>query len=523
MTALIDQHKLDLYIQHNLNVLFIGKHGVGKTSAVIEAFERNKLKHLYFSASTCDPFIDFVGVPRVVEVDGKPVLQMIRQGYMEDDSVEAIFIDEYNRAAKKMKNAVMELIQFKSINGRKFPNLKVVWAAINPPDDQDTYDVEPLDPAQQDRFHIHINVDYRPCPEYLERTYGTHITGCIMDWWNAMPDNIREKVSPRRIGYAIDHWKRGLSMREMLPEECNVAKLIEALETQPIEDLVESFYQKLQNIEPGKEKSVRTGTATWLNHNNTLHKTLPIIMKTPHYMDAFIPLVFTEELTSLISQKAVVFDHFMSNLATIPTYQGVCESILEAHNNSFVGKNAKDSELAKRIRKHYAENNFKIPALDSLVYGSVNDNVNFQFTTNPKQKLSVVLDSLELNYSLDWNNPRLTSVTPSEDHLQKMWTLLSGAIGENLTIDESKKCARVINLIASSHKSNKPLWDVYNDIIPVTNHVSRSWYTIEPDIKDIENNISAFLKKLAFLKEDESYVAPRKAPASASDATKSGI
>lgn len=28
----------------------------------------------------------------------------------------------------------MELIQFKSINGKKFNNLKVIWAAINPDD-----------------------------------------------------------------------------------------------------------------------------------------------------------------------------------------------------------------------------------------------------------------------------------------------------------------------------------------------------------------------------------------------------
>ena len=44
-------------------------------------------------------------------------------------------MDEFSRAHKKVRNAVMELIQFKSINGRKFKNLKIVWAAINPDDD----------------------------------------------------------------------------------------------------------------------------------------------------------------------------------------------------------------------------------------------------------------------------------------------------------------------------------------------------------------------------------------------------
>lgn len=47
-----------------MNVVFRGRHGVGKTTMVIDAFNRKKLKWLYFSASTMDPWVDLIGVPK---------------------------------------------------------------------------------------------------------------------------------------------------------------------------------------------------------------------------------------------------------------------------------------------------------------------------------------------------------------------------------------------------------------------------------------------------------------------------
>ena len=151
--------KLDFWIQNNSNVLFIGKHGVGKTAMVKDAFDRNGLNFRYFSASTMDPWVDFVGVPRektenkvpeelkiIKELaaispqialewiqtnwkmseqsaksildhslnreDGKSSLELVRPSSFNDD-VEALFFDEFNRSPKKVRNAVMELLQFK--------------------------------------------------------------------------------------------------------------------------------------------------------------------------------------------------------------------------------------------------------------------------------------------------------------------------------------------------------------------------------------------------------------------------
>ena len=58
------QLKLEFWNENEVNVVFRGRHGVGKTTMVIDAFNRKKLKWLNFSASTMDPWVDFIGVPK---------------------------------------------------------------------------------------------------------------------------------------------------------------------------------------------------------------------------------------------------------------------------------------------------------------------------------------------------------------------------------------------------------------------------------------------------------------------------
>ena len=80
-----------------------------------------------------------------------------------DKSVEAMFFAEIDRMSKIVCQAVMELLRSKSIKGEKFPNLKVVWAAINRADDEGfAYEVEKLNPAQANhRFEITVDVPNR--------------------------------------------------------------------------------------------------------------------------------------------------------------------------------------------------------------------------------------------------------------------------------------------------------------------------------------------------------------------------
>lgn len=212
--------QLEFAIKNHLNVMLIGKHGVGKTTRVLEMWEKNGIKNRYFSAATMDPFIDFIGVPKekTCEESGHTYLDFIRPQYLEDTEIEGFFFDEFNRAPKKVRNAVMELIQFKSINGRKFPNLKYVWTAINPEDDEDGdhYDVDGMDPAQEDRFHLHITVPYEVPVEYFVRKYPNSLGSTACDWWNSLDKKQKNMVSPRRLDYAVDAYANGSATVSMI-------------------------------------------------------------------------------------------------------------------------------------------------------------------------------------------------------------------------------------------------------------------------------------------------------------------
>lgn len=222
---MINQKKLSLYLSNGLNVLLEGAHGVGKTAVVKEVFESANLKWKYYSAATMDPWVDFIGVPKTVsDENGNEVLELVKPKDLAHDEVEALFFDEFNRAPSKVMNAVMELIQFKSINGKKFNNLKVVWAAINPYDEDGTYSVESIDPAILDRFHINIKVPYELDTGYLFKTYGA-MSKPFVKWWNELPKELKHKISPRRLDYAIKISTFSGDLNDVLPRESNVSKL----------------------------------------------------------------------------------------------------------------------------------------------------------------------------------------------------------------------------------------------------------------------------------------------------------
>ena len=187
---------------NNLNVMLQGEHGVGKTSIITSVLEQKGIKFHYFSASTMDPWVDFAGVPSPQKTEsGESVIRLIRPEHITQDT-EAFVFDEFNRSHPKIRNAVMELIQKKSINGRKFDKLRFVWAAINPADHENSYDVEEVDPAQMDRFQIQASLPYEPCVNYFESNYG--ITGKdAVEWWNNLPVADKKQISPRRLDEAV--------------------------------------------------------------------------------------------------------------------------------------------------------------------------------------------------------------------------------------------------------------------------------------------------------------------------------
>lgn len=247
----LTHNKIDQFIQLGVNVLLIGKHGVGKTTKILEGFDRNKLNYAYFSASTLDPWVHLIGVPKAkTGKNGRDYLDFILPENL-DENLDAIFVDEYNRAPTVVKNALMELLQFKQINGRKFPNLKFIWAAINPPkeeeQDNSDYDVDEMDLAQLDRFQVILELPYTPDKRYFISKYGDIKGKALVDWWGKQSEEAKKILSPRRLDYIGDYFINGGDVTDLLPASANSSALIKNLSVNE-DDLI--FDQVFNNPSP---------------------------------------------------------------------------------------------------------------------------------------------------------------------------------------------------------------------------------------------------------------------------------
>jgi hypothetical protein len=334
-------YKLDEWITHNENVLLIGKHGVGKTAIIKAAFERNKIKWKYFSASTMDPWTDFVGIPKeatkVVAGENVSFIKMIRPLDFALGEVEAIFLDEFNRSPKKIRNAVMELIQFKSINGEKFQNLRMVWAAINPDDDIEAYDVEKLDQAQLDRFEVHKRIDYKPDVQYFRSKFGKAAADGAISWWAELDDETKNIVSPRRLDYAMIAHARGGDLRDYLPQESGISKLIQTLREGPTGDKLSKFMNE------DDKKSAEL----WLRNENNFSSAMKYIQESKTLMEWFLPLVGNEKLVSFMSISDKALKHTLALCSDVEKYGLVLNDIIKANS---------DIKLVAKIKRYFTVN-----------------------------------------------------------------------------------------------------------------------------------------------------------------------
>lgn len=207
------EKKLATYAEHELNVMLIGTHGIGKSTVVKAIAEKLGMRFKYYSSSTLDPFAELIGIP--VPDKERKTIDFYRPHDLED--AEFIFFDELNRAHPRVLNTVLEIIQFHSINGTPLKNLKMVWAAINPPGDD--YQVEELDPALVDRFHIYIKMQPQVYIPYMKTKMSTEIAVCLRDWWSDdMDDEQRRIITPRRLEYIGILIEKNIPYRDCLPQ-----------------------------------------------------------------------------------------------------------------------------------------------------------------------------------------------------------------------------------------------------------------------------------------------------------------
>lgn len=374
------QAKLDHWINNNFNVCFIGRHGVGKTAMVKSAFDRHGLRWRYFSASTMDPWTDFVGVPKertenklpesfelvmslarinralavswvaqnwrfseekAAEVvghileykEGPTYLDFVRPRFLGGDErgafipneeVEALFFDEYNRSTKKIRNSVMELIQFKSVNGYRFPRLRIVWIAINPDDEEQIhYDVEQMDEAQSDRFQVRVKIPYRPDVEWFRSNYGQRMADSAINWWDELDEDNKRQVSPRRLQYALDCARVKGDLHDILPPSCNISKLIATLKDGPITDKLEEL------MRANNEEQIKK----FLQNENNCTSAMKYIAKSEKLLGFFLPHVPKEKIVALMGADDKICDYVIYNMDKHEVFRSVCKNIKEASQN----------------------------------------------------------------------------------------------------------------------------------------------------------------------------------------------
>ncbi len=322
---LVDPEKLQFCIQNGLNVLLEGKHGVGKTTLVKKAFERAGLNLLIFSGPTMDPWVDFVGVPRPIKrKDGKTVLELVKRPEFADDRVDAIFIDEFNRAPSKVRSAALELLQFRSVNGQRFERLKSVWAAINPAKDE--YDAEQLDPAQLDRFHVKIEVPYKPCPNFFITQFGG-AGKAALEWWDLQGAEAQAKVSPRRLEYAVRIALIDGPVREVLPPEANVGQFLRMLQDGP-------FFGKLGELVANRDLE---GARKVLNDPKTGSLALKHVLGSETATVFFLPLLDSEKLMSLLNNVKVL-ETVVKHSDSVPEFRNAVVLALHGDEKSTLFK-----------------------------------------------------------------------------------------------------------------------------------------------------------------------------------------
>jgi hypothetical protein len=269
---------------------------------------------------------------------GNTYLDLVRPETFATGDIEALFFDEYNRSPKKVRNAVMELIQFKSINGKKFPNLRFVWAAVNPDDDPTaSYDVEQLDPAQQDRFQIINVVEYKPDVTWFRNRYGNKHADSAIQWWEELPEDQKNHVSPRRLQYALDMYINKGDVRDVLPINVNASKLSSILNSGPIIEKLEALY---------KSKNADDANAFLANENNYT-SAMKLITKSETLMSYFIPLIPKEKMSKEMAEDDKICRHIIGNLDKVPIFKSACKEILQAKSND---------RLCRKIKRALTEN-----------------------------------------------------------------------------------------------------------------------------------------------------------------------
>lgn len=259
MSAKITIKAIKEAIKHNENVFLVGPHGVGKTFMVKKAVDEGGWNMIHMDASLIDPYIDLVGIPEVMEENGKKVLKQVRKDNLDD--VEVLFIDEFSRGSVATLNGIFQLIQFRAINGVKLPNLKCVIAASNPMDDERYTGLVELDEALLDRFDRFYEVMPDYSVKYLTGSLGDKdVASALVQWADTIDPEKAGYISPRRLeklgqNYLTYHSKTNLESALPMGGHFSINDLWARLNSSVTKDDIDSEDQESKKVSTSDLKS----------------------------------------------------------------------------------------------------------------------------------------------------------------------------------------------------------------------------------------------------------------------------
>ena len=257
--------KLEALAKANVNTLLTGGHGIGKTSLFYQICKNLGLRGCYVNCPQTDYFVDWVGIPAPNrEPDSiRGIRSFISQGNYElaqllaksmfncDDAtayavclhlyntpasdhldflrpermagVEFIFFDEINRGDDRFLNSCMELVQYRRINGQVLPDLKLVWAAQNPPNS--IYKVKELDIPLTDKFGAQVTITgYLNYDYFVEAGINPATVTAVIAWYKEdLSATNREQVSNRKLENIMRLHDAGIDPEFALLKSCGIS------------------------------------------------------------------------------------------------------------------------------------------------------------------------------------------------------------------------------------------------------------------------------------------------------------
>jgi len=182
-----------------------------------------------------------------------------------------------------------------------------------------------------------VEVPYRPNADWFRGEYGQRVGDAAIQWWDDLGEEDKNRVSPRRLQYALDVYRERGDMRDVLPANINVSKLTTALNTGPITEKLEALM---------KSKDVAEAR-TFLNNENNYTAAMKFIPKSETLTAHFIPLLSKEKMAALMNDDDKTCNYIIANTDKVPVFKAVCKEIMNANTNV---------RLNKKIRRALTEN-----------------------------------------------------------------------------------------------------------------------------------------------------------------------